>query len=150
MDEDEYLKEMETLYQEALKKELGELLEPPKILRRAIYEGEIAFALQVHCIKPDSSPCSIHSDHSRYYKFVLTGLSHDMMVLILMNLKDIFPPTSMNSDTRRSSIRKELESCGIGYMCNWITCCRNHTYTITIRHMNHDQCTQLSKVLFSW
>lgn len=159
------LDDIDKLYEQALAAEIGDSRQGTDKVRTAIYDGELGFALQVHCIKPDTPPIpstniytkSQPDEYVSYYKFTMTGLNHDMAMFILTNLKDVFPVTvctdnmsSRSYGSRRNAARKELEALGIAHMGQWITCCKDGTYTITIRHLQYKDCGNICKVLFSW
>lgn len=154
--------DIDKLYEQALDRELGDSRKNTNKVRTAIYQGELAFALQVHCIKPDVPPSTYRIDpangeNTSYYKFQMIGLNHDMAMYVLTHLKDVFPiSTCQNSmistsyGSRRNSARKELESLGISHMGQWITCCKDGTYTICIRHLSYSSCSKVCKALFEW
>ena len=159
------LDDIDKLYEQALETELGDSRQGTDKVRTAIYDGELGFSLQIHCIKPDTPPIPTTNIYMKsqldedisYYKFTLTGLNHDMAMFILTNLKDVFPIsicTDSISDrsfgSRRNGARKELEALGISHMGQWLTCCKDNTYNICIRHLTYLSCSRICKVLFAW
>lgn len=148
--------DIERLYEQALEAEIGDSRKETNRVRTAIYNGGIAFALQVHCIKPDTPPIASHNGEL-YYKCCITRLNHDMAMFILTNLKDVFPSNICAQNlsnkafgSRRNAVSKELRALGISHMGQWITCCKDSTFNITIRHLRYQECMKLCKVLFAW
>lgn len=147
--------DINTLYEQALDATLGVERYETNRVRDTIYSGEIGFALQMHCIKPDVPPTHAHPDdtYMHYYKFTLIGLDHDTTMLILTSLRDVFPAPDTSSTlcaSKRNDARKELEALGIPHMGQWLTCCRDKTYKICIRHLTYSVCSKICKVLFTW
>lgn len=150
--------EMDLLYEKALEAELGDCRHTTDKVRHTVYSGDLAFALQLHCVKPDTPPkgrCDMGT--IPYYRFHIIGLNHDMAMYILTNMKDVFPldicsinMSSGSYGSRRNGAMKELEALGIGHMGQWLTCCKDGTYTISIRHLLYKQCSSICKVLFAW
>lgn len=143
--------DIEKLYEQALDHEIGDTRKITNRVRASVYEGEIAFALQMHCVKRDFPPPG-KNDDSYYYRFTMTGLNHDMTMYILTNLRDAFPPGENITSTgsRRNAVRRELAALGIAHMGRWVTCCKDGTFTISMRHLTHEECVKLCKILFSY
>jgi len=135
--------DIEMLYQEILQSTLGPPL--PAARTKGIYEGAEAFQMQTRCISCDVSGT---------YELKMSALSHDMLVLILVTIRDIM------SDKRRQFmdvgyrkrivIANELDSLGITHMCSWVICHKDSTYTLDIRMIPSDDMRSIAKALFVW
>lgn len=143
--------DFDNLYEEMIRRELGSEVLNPKKPSAAIYEGEIAFSLQVSAVKHDTPPPGLNTT-DKYYRFRITKLDHDTLILILVSLRDLFSniPKPFYNGIKKLKIQKELESLGISYMSKWISRTKNNTYMIYIRHLTYSECTKICKILFSY
>jgi hypothetical protein len=144
--------EINKLYNDAIRSEVGDTVR----VRSTVYEGEIALTLMIQCVKIDIPPVGGDSSIG-WYRIQIVGLEHDMLMYILTSMKDVFtldecqknlPAQSYGSS--RSKIQKELNALGISHMGKWVTCRKNKTYTLSIRHLRYRQCQIICKILFSW
>lgn len=143
---------IEDLYQQMLEEEIGNYRGDTNRIRTAIYTGEYAFYLQHRCVKSDIPPY-VHNDvYIPYFKIEIPSLSHDMCMYILTSLKDVFTIESIHTygTSKHSRIYKELQAIGIAHMSRWITCHKDDTYTISIRHLVYKDCSTICRILFSW
>lgn len=140
------MSEIEDLYELALRDELGEIREGTDRVRDAVFHGEIAFALNVHCIIPDSPD----KDGNIQYRLLIRDLNHDMTMYILTSLRDVITCEDEHTSIKRNGLGKELNALGIGHMSRWITKCKNGTYTLSIRNLSYHNCRIIAKILFEW
>lgn len=145
----------DSLYNDLLAREIGDIASVTQEVKQSIYEGEQAFALMMYCIKPDTPPppsANIHNgDGSSYfYKIKIANLDHDMLMLILTSIRDIFPVESPSVEGSRSRLRQELQTLGISHMQRWITTHKDRSYTLEIRYLSSLKMRTLCKILFSW
>lgn len=151
---------IEELYMNALALELGTMnteLKTDKI-RSTIYSGELAFSLHVKCIQLDIPPIGYIPDRFlKYYKFHMIDLEHDMLMLILVQLRDVLNMDECikymhpsNYGSKKSRISGELSSMNLSHMGKWIICSKNGKYSITISSIPYILSSRISKVLFSW
>lgn len=136
------MNDVELLYQELLKAELGPPI--PFARMKGVYEGPSAFDMQTRCIL---------NDVGGTYELKISPLSHDMLILILVTIRDVISSRSDHSMCgyrKRVLIANELDSLGITYMCSWIVCHKDDTYTLDIRTIPSDIMMCIAKVLFVW
>ena len=152
--------DMEDLYQQEIARQMSDAVAATNHVPMSMYEGEHAFRLMLHCVK--MGPIG--------YRFKMVNLNHDTLMQVLSHVRDILPrPKSFTP--RRSRIREELETIGLGYLSRYIISHRKNvskegdqgmyggvtdsdgsqsSYTLDIYPITYEQATFICRSLFAW
>lgn len=137
--------EIDDMYEQMLASEIGELATCTSKVISTVYEGDHAFALFCQCVKQTHCYEGVY-----YYRLKIARLNHDMLMLILVSLRPLFPADNTTVIITRSRLRQEMESLGIMHLARYVSCHKDDFYTLDIPNIPSTHMRKMCKILFAW